>query len=76
MQILSTPLFRFEILNNGYPPFAKDLLYDFMTCQSCYIFLTTINDGNNTDFLLFLLLLVLYDCICSNKVSISSIKPK
>ena len=43
MQILTTPLFRYEILNNGYLSFAKDLLYDSMTCQSCYIFFTTIN---------------------------------
>ena len=53
IQILTTPLFRFEILNNGYLSFAKDLLYDCMTCQSCYIFLTTINVGNNTIFYQF-----------------------
>ena len=53
MQILTTPLSTFEILNNGYLSFAKDLLYDSMTCQSCYIFLTTINVGNNTIFYQF-----------------------
>ena len=76
MQILTTPFFRFEILNKTYLSFAKDLLYDSMTCQSCYIFLATINVGNNIIFLLVLLLLVLYDYIYSNKVSISYIKPK
>ena len=50
MQILTTPLFRFKILNNGYLSFAKDLLYDSVTCQSCYIFLTAVNVGNNTIF--------------------------
>ena len=48
IQILTTSLFRFEILNNGYLSFSKDFLYDSMTFQSCYIFLTTINVGNNT----------------------------
>ena len=50
MQILTTLLFRLKILNNGYLSFAKYLLYVSMTCQSCYLLLTTTNVGNNTIF--------------------------
>ena len=54
MEILTTPLFRFKILNKGYLSFAKDLLYDSMTFQSCCIFFTTAIDvGNNTILLLY-----------------------
>ena len=55
MQILTAPLFRFEILNNGYRSSAKDLLHDSVTCQSCYVFLTTINVGNTTIFTSFVI---------------------
>ena len=39
IEILTIPLVRFKILNKEYLSFAKDLLYDFMTFQSCFIFL-------------------------------------